>query len=271
MTDDEVKTENEKKEESEKKEDKKEPESDKVEKENEKSEKEQGEEKKKYIFNCTKCGKCCLNRGPIPLVMDDLIMWAKNNVVANMMPYLQFIKTPYGTIDLVMGRQNKNPYEFLQKDEKEDKKEEEPKDISCPMYNKDTKECLIYDNRPLSCRTYPLEFDGKKFMVVDSEECEGIGNGETSNEERKEMRDLAKSMNLKLTEMRIAMPILAQAFQPFVLNEIMEAQKRYMEAMEKMSPEEREKVEKQMKEQMENQQGPKVDVENPTDEADATK
>lgn len=234
-------------------------------------EKSEGEEKKKYIFNCTRCGNCCLNRGPVPLVMDDLIMWAKNNVVANMMPYLHFIKTPYGTIDLVMSRTNKNPYDFLQKKENGDE-EEESKDLSCPMYNKETKDCLIYDNRPLSCRTYPLEFDGQKYMVVDTEDCEGIGNGETSNEERKEMRELAKSMNIKLTEMRISMPILAQAFQPFVLNEIMDAQRKYMEAMEKMPPEEREKVEQQMKERMEqDQSGSKVDVDNPTEDTDATK
>jgi len=234
-------------------------------------EKSEGEEKKKHIFNCTRCGNCCLNRGPVPLVMDDLIMWAKNNVVANMMPYLKFIKTPYGTIDLVMSRTTKNPYDFLQKKENEDE-EEESKDLSCPMYNKETKDCLIYDNRPLSCRTYPLEFDGQKYMVVDTEDCEGIGNGETSNEERKEMRELAKSMNIKLTEMRISMPILAQAFQPFVLNEIMDAQRKYMEAMEKMPPEEREKVEQQMKERMEqDQSGSKVDVDNPTEDTDATK
>ena len=236
------------------------------------AEKSEGEEKKKYIFNCTRCGNCCLNRGPIPLVMDDLIMWAKNNAVANMMPYLHFIKTPYGTIDLVMSRTNKNPYDFLQKKENEDDEDEETKDTSCPMYNKETKDCLIYGNRPLSCRTYPLEFDGQKYMVVDTEDCEGIGNGETTNEEREEMRELAKSMNLKLTEMRISMPILAQAFQPFVLNEIMDAQRKYMEAMEKMSPEEREKVEQQMKERMEkDQSSSKVDVENPTEDADATK
>jgi len=266
MTEEKSTTEKEKEEESEIK---KEPETEEVKVDTEKVE---GEEKKKYIFNCTKCGNCCLNRGPIPLVMDDLIMWAKNNVVANMMPYLQFLKTPYGTIDLVMSRTNKNPYDFLQKKEGDEEEEEETKDISCPMYNKETKECLIYDNRPLSCRTYPLEFDGQKFLVVDTEDCEGIGNGETTNEERKEMRDLAKSMNVKLTEMRIAMPILAQAFQPFVLNEIMDAQKRYMEAMEKMSPEEREKVEQQMKERMEqDQSGSKVDVDNPTEDADATK
>jgi len=268
MTDEKPTTEKENKEEPEIKEESEEKEEVKVD-----AEKSEGEEKKKYIFNCTKCGNCCANRGPIPLVMDDLIMWAKNNVVANMMPYLQFIKTPYGTIDLVMARTNKNPYDFLQKKENEDEdEEEEPKDISCPMYNKETKECLIYDNRPLSCQTYPLEFDGQKFLVVDTEDCEGIGNGETTNEERKEMRDLAKSMNVKLTEMRISMPILAQAFQPFVLNEIMDAQRRYMEAMEKMPPEEREKVEQQMKERMEqDQSGSKVDVDNPTEDADATK
>ena len=45
----------------------------------------------------------------------------------------------------------------LQKKENEDEDEEEEPNTSCPMYNKETKECLIYDNRPLSCQTYPLE------------------------------------------------------------------------------------------------------------------
>ena len=201
--------------------------------------------------------KCKVNKEDSLFPNNDNILQDITNTVSN---------KPSSSFGKIV--ENK-PYDRKDGDEEE---EEEPKDLSCPMYNKETKECLIYDNRPLSCRTYPLEFDGQKYMVVDTEDCEGIGNGETTNEERKEMRDLAKSMNVKLTEMRISMPILAQAFQPFVLNEIMDAQKRYMEAMEKMSPEEREKVEQQMKERMEqDQSGSKVDVDNPTEDADATK
>ncbi|MHA1647123.1 MAG: YkgJ family cysteine cluster protein [Promethearchaeota archaeon] len=213
------------------------------------------QEKKKFAFNCTQCGKCCSERGPIPLTMDDLVMWAQNKVVANMVPYIKFIRTPQGSVDLVLARQDADPYAFLkdlEKDEnKEEKKDEkeEPKDLSCPFYNKETKKCLVYENRPLSCRTYPLEFDGKNYLVVDPD-CPGVGNGENTKEQRKALRDLAKEMNTKLSEMRIAMPVLTQAMQPFVLQEIMNAQKQYMQAMEKMDPEQRKKVEEQMKSQM---------------------
>ncbi len=204
--------------------------------------------KQKFSFNCTKCGKCCAERGPIPLVLDDLTLWAKNKVVANMMPHLKFINTPFGTIDLVMSRQNADPLSFLKPGEEE--KAEEPVDPSCPMYNNDTKLCSIYENRPMSCRTYPLEYNGEKFMVVNSDECEGLYNGNSTKEEIKQMRDLAKQMNIKLTEIRIAMPVFAQAMQPFVLKQIMKVQQDYMKQMDKMTPEEREKIEKEMKEQM---------------------
>lgn len=209
------------------------------------SEEETQPKKQKFVFNCTKCGYCCENRGPIPLVMNDLVMWAKNNAVENMMPYIKFIKTPNGSIDLVLSRKDQDPYAFL-KQEDEKKEDDKPQDLSCPLYNKEKKECLIYTNRPLSCRTYPLEYDGSKYMVVNAENCPGIGNGEMSKEARLEMRDLAKEMNRTLTEMRIAMPILSQAFQPFILQELMEAQQKFMKELEKMPPEERERIEKQM-------------------------
>ncbi|MHA1776845.1 MAG: YkgJ family cysteine cluster protein [Promethearchaeota archaeon] len=212
------------------------------------SENESKTQKQKFVFNCTKCGTCCADRGPIPLVMSDLIRWAKNKVVANMMPYLKFIKTPQGTVDLVLGRKDLDPYAFLKKDQK-DKKKEKDEARSCPFYNKEKKECLIYSNRPLSCRTYPLEYDGKKFLVVNTDTCPGIGNGEMTKEAKLEMRDLAKQMNKELTEMRIAMPILSQAFQPFIIQELMEAQQKFMKELEKMPPEERERIEKEMMKQ----------------------
>ena len=208
---------------------------------------EEAPKKKKFVFNCTKCGNCCLERGPVPLVMDDLMLWGKNNVVANFMPYLKFIKTSFGTMDLVLARTDKNPYAFMQEDKKVDVEEE--KDLSCPMFDKEKKECLVYENRPLSCRTYPLEFDGEKYQIVDTE-CPGIDEGDMTKEARKAMRELAKQMNVQITQMRVSMPILSQAMQPFIIQEMMEAQKQYMEAMEKMSPEDREKMEKQMQDQM---------------------
>ncbi|TFH28330.1 MAG: hypothetical protein E4G98_05425, partial [Promethearchaeota archaeon] len=66
------------------------------------SDEETQSKKQKFVFNCTRTGACCVKRGPIPLVMNDLVMWAKNNVVANMMPYITFFKTPQGALDLVL-------------------------------------------------------------------------------------------------------------------------------------------------------------------------
>ena len=87
---------------------------------------------------------------------------------------------------------------------------DETSDPSCPIYNKETKLCTSYDYRPMSCRTYPLEFDGAHFAVVD-DECEGLDNGEMSADDRKNMKDLATRMNVQLTQMRIMMPVIAQS------------------------------------------------------------
>jgi hypothetical protein len=125
--------------------------------------------------------------------------------------------------------------------------DEESIDRSCPIYNKETKECSSYDFRPLSCRTYPLEFDGESFSVVD-DECEGLNNGEMTAEDRKNMRDLATRMNGQLTQMRIMMPVIAQVMQNFIIQEMIEQQKK---ALEKMSPEQRQKFDEAMKKQTE--------------------
>jgi len=189
---------------------------------------------KKFSFVCKKCGQCCLERGPIPLVIEDLVMWAKNDVIENIFPYLKFIKTDMGTIDLVLAKTDSNPFG------EEEKNEEE---LCCPLFNEEKKECTIYNYRPLSCRTYPLEYNGENFQIVDSEDP-GLNNGEMKKEDLKKMKLLAKKMNKELTKMRISMPIISQAMQPFIIKEMVEAQKKMME---QMSPEERKKFEDQMK------------------------
>ena len=195
------------------------------------------ESKEKFNFSCTKCGKCCENRGPVPLILADIALWAKNKVIANFMPYLQLYKTPYG-LDLVLAKSD-----TISSDEKK-----APADQACPLYNKETKMCNSYAFRPLSCRTYPLEYDGKSYAIVD-ETCPGIGNGEMTKEARIEMRENAKSMNAQLTQLRIAFPVVTNVMQGFVIREIVEQQKRMMD---QMSPEERKKFEEEMKKEAEN-------------------
>ena len=205
----------------------------------------------KFVFNCTKCGKCCSERGPVPLVLDDLVLWAENNVVNNFMPYVRFIKTPRGSLDLVLSRTDADPFAFTKEEEKGEKKVDvDTEDLSCPLYNAEKKECTSYEYRPMSCRTYPLEYTGEKYQVVD-DECPGVGEGEMTKEARVEMKDLATKMFEQLKLLRISMPIFAQAIQPIVLKDIMDQQRKFMEQLEKMPPEQRKMVEEQMRQQQE--------------------
>ncbi len=198
--------------------------------------------KAKFTFKCTRCDNCCAARGPIPITLWDLEMWARNGVVANFMPYLDIYNKPDGGIDLILKPLAPTPIE--------DEEEKSPKDpfgtvpieelldVKCPLYNKDDKKCLVYDNRPLSCRTYPLEYDGKNFIVVDAD-CPGIGEEGMTKEELKEMRETAKIMHYELTRMRIALPILNQMISQKIMMDLM---RQNMEAMSKMSEEDRAKL-----------------------------
>lgn len=197
--------------------------------------------KAKFTFKCTRDDKCCLTRGPIPLTFWDLEMWARNGVVANFMPYLDIYQKPDGGIDLILKP-------LPPKKEEDDKKEprdpfspapiEELLEEKCPLYNIDKKQCLIFDNRPLSCRTYPLEYDGKNFKVVDVD-CPGIGEEGMTKEELTEMRENAKLMNYELTRIRIALPVLNQLVSQKIMMDLM---RQNIEAMSKMSDEDRAKL-----------------------------
>jgi Fe-S-cluster containining protein len=211
------------------------------------SEEQEEKTKTKFTFVCTRCDDCCLARGPIPITFWDLELWAKNGVVANFMPYLDIYQKPDGGIDLVLkplppvseeeGDTPKDPFEATPI--------EELLSVKCPLYNKNDKKCLVYDNRPLSCRTYPLEFDGKNFIVVDAD-CPGIGEEGMSKEDLRDMRETAKTMHYELTRMRIALPVLNQIVSSNFMKMLM---KQQMEAMSKMTDEDKEKLDEIFKKQ----------------------
>ena len=210
----------------------------------ESTEKETEEEKPKakFSFKCTRCDNCCATRGPIPITFWDLEMWARNGVVANFMPYLDIYQKPDGGIDLIL-----KPLAPPPKEDEEEKSVKDPfggvpieelLDVKCPLYNKDEKKCLVYENRPLSCRTYPLEYDGKNFIVVDAD-CPGIGEEGMTKEELAEMRETARTMHYELTRMRIALPVLNQLISQKIMLDLM---RQNMEAMAKMDPEDKAKL-----------------------------
>lgn len=221
-------------------------------------EKEEGKEtteetqKAKFTFKCTRCDKCCLARGPIPITMWDLGLWAKNGVVANFLPYLDVYTKPDGLTDLILKplAQPKGDSEKPSTDPFAETPIDELLEEKCPLYNKEQKKCLVYENRPLSCRTYPLEYDGKNFSVVDVD-CPGIGEEGMTKEELKEMRETAKMMNYELTRMRIALPVLSQIISSNFMKQLM---KQQMEAMSKMSDEDKAKLDEIFKKDQEKEQ-----------------
>ncbi|MFX0082779.1 MAG: YkgJ family cysteine cluster protein [Candidatus Hodarchaeota archaeon] len=209
---------------------------------------EEKEVKTKFTFKCTRCDACCLARGPVPITFWDLEMWARNGVVANFMPYLDIYQKPDGGIDLILKPlppPKEGDAESPPQDPFETAPIEELLDVKCPLYNKDDKKCLIYDNRPLSCRTYPLEFDGKNFIVVDAD-CPGIGEEGMTKEDLAEMRETAKTMHYELTRMRIALPVLNQIVSSNFMKMLM---KQQMEAMSKMSDDDKAKLDEIFKKQ----------------------
>ena len=222
-------------------EDEKSKEEDVNEQESEVKEEKKAKKSAKFTFKCTRCDKCCLERGPIPITFWDLELWAKNNVLANFMPYLDVYQKPDGGLDLILKPLPPEPKEGEEKKPEDALKPtpiEELLEVKCPLYNKEKKECLVYDNRPLSCRTYPLEYDGKNFSIVDVD-CPGIGEEGMTKEELKEMRETAKTMYYELMRMRIALPVLNQLISRSVMMDLM---RQNMEAMSQMSDEDREKL-----------------------------
>ena len=204
----------------------------------------------RFTFKCTQCNDCCLTRGPIPITMWDLEMWARNGVIKNFMPYLDIYNKPDGTIDLILKPLAPPPKEGDSVENKDPLKAtpiEELLSVKCPLYNKDDKKCLIYDNRPLSCRTYPLEYDGKNFIVVDAD-CPGVGEEGMTKEELKAMRETARTMHYELTRMRISLPVLNQIISGNFMQMLM---KQQMEAMSKMSDGDKEKLDEIFKKQEE--------------------
>lgn len=197
--------------------------------------------KTKFTFKCTRCDKCCLERGPIPITFWDLELWARNGVIANFMPYLDVYQKPNGVMDLILKPLPPPPEEGEDTTKKEPfsiKPIEDLLEVKCPLYNQNDKRCLVYDNRPLSCRVYPLEFDGKNFSIVDVD-CPGVGEEGMTKEELKDMRDSAKTMYYELTRIRISLPVLNQIVSQKVMMDLM---RQNLEAMSKMSDEDRTKL-----------------------------
>jgi Fe-S-cluster containining protein len=202
------------------------------------------ESKSKFKFACTKCGACCDERGPVPLSLHDIELWASKQVIRNMFPYIKIRKGEAG-LGLVLNMLGeKAPPKASEKKPGEEEEDDLDADIvpkgKCPMFNKEGKTCLIYANRPAYCRAFPLGYDDGSY-VIEMDTCPGLETKEEMSKDLlKQMRDDAKRVFDDGHQLGLVMPVL----QAIIVNSMQEAS---MRAMSKMSPEDLQKMEDLMK------------------------
>ena len=76
---------------------------------------------------------------------------------------------------------------------------------ACIFFQEEANGCAIRFSRPISCRTYPLEYNGTKFLLS-SKDCPGVGQGEVSKDALQEARKLAEQEYIERIETFAALP-----------------------------------------------------------------
>jgi Fe-S-cluster containining protein len=138
-------------------------------------------EKQKYSFNCLEqnCdNSACHLRPHVNVTIGDLGRWATHEHLNLILPGLM-LKLPKGEGELLALETMRKP---LSKDSEKD---------ACIFFHEESKGCTIRYARPISCRTYPLEYNGEKYYLS-SKDCPGIGKGEISKGALQEARTLAE-------------------------------------------------------------------------------
>jgi Fe-S-cluster containining protein len=166
--------------------------------------------KPKFIFTCQRCGRCC--ERDIKIYLDDIERWAKDVTINQIFPHLT-VSDESMAMSLHLERE----------------------DGKCKMYDPASKECKIYNTRPIVCRAYPLMHDGSGFLLRD-EECPGLNKGDMTKEALEEIRKAAVEENENEKRTAAILPML----QAIMFGEMA---KKSEEAYSKLSEEEKAKLE----------------------------
>lgn len=183
------------------------------------------EQKKKYVFNCTKCGKCCEDRKEVPITTNDILKWSKNNLLQTIFPYVKLkVTQQQGSSLIIRPEQNKS---------------------GCPLYNTEDKLCTIYEHMPDICRAFPLNFNGNKYYIDPYNrqiDCPGIGHGTMSKEQLIEDRKAAEQAYINMNDSLLLTTLHYSLF----MQHLQQEQQRIIE---EMPEEERKKYEELLKSQ----------------------
>ncbi len=185
-------------------------------------------EKSKYNFKCLEqqcTTMACHIRPTINVTLGDLTRWSTQGYLMNILSGVS-LKMPESEKDLIY-------LELMRKPLKKD-----PEQTACIFFNEEANGCEIRYSRPLSCRAYPLEYNGEKYYLS-SKDCPGVGQGEVSKEALQEARNLADQVFKERGETYTALP----AVYSIIMTQMI---RQSTEAMQNLSEEDKKKMDKIM-------------------------
>ncbi len=159
--------------------------------------------KKKYIFNCTKCGQCCKKRELVPVSFADIRNWTTNGTINSVFPHLKIQTFPAQ----VGGETREAISVVIAGSEK-----------GCPLYDQENKLCNIYHSMPHECKAFPLGFNGQNYVIKDKT-VPGLGNGTMTKEKLIADRDNARQDYDARIETQMLLPLTYSLFMQNLLEQ----------------------------------------------------
>ena len=185
-------------------------------------------EKQKYSFQCLeqKCStQDCHVRPNVNVTVGDISRWSIHNHLQHVLPGLS-LKMPENETQNMSIETLRKPLES------------DTEKTACAFYHEESNGCTIRFARPISCRTFPLEYNGEKYYLS-SKNCPGVGEGEITKEALQEARDLAVQEFKERMETFAALPgIYTMIFSQMI--------KQSSEAMQNLSEEDRKQLDEIM-------------------------
>ena len=171
-------------------------------------------EKSKFSFKCLeqKCDtKACHIRPRINVTMGDIARWTSQNYLSQIIPGI--------TLSMPSNENEPLALNTLRKP-----LESDPEQTACIFYHEESNGCTIRYARPISCRAFPLEYNGEKYYLSDKN-CPGVGEGEVNKEALKEVRNLAEQEYRERIETLAALPGVYSIFMGMMVRQSAEAMK----------------------------------------------
>ncbi|MCK4483522.1 MAG: YkgJ family cysteine cluster protein [Candidatus Thorarchaeota archaeon] len=171
-------------------------------------------EKSKFSFKCLeqKCDtKACHIRQRIDVTMGDIARWTSQNYLSQIIPGI--------TLSMPSNENEPLALTTLRKP-----LESDPEQTACIFYHEESNGCTIRYARPISCRAFPLEYNGEKYYLSDKN-CPGVGEGEVNKDALKEVRNLAEQEYRERIETLAALPGIYSIFMGMMIRQSADAMK----------------------------------------------